>query len=158
MSQNNHLCQGLDVRFFHRAREKHWGTKVKRQNREGEAVGKWEELQACKRSPGMISRKESTCYSLLFTGQSQMISLWANQRHFSLTVRQRGRVLWGKPLCMTVIIKAMRSKSKKQFQHVVRTGFSLQHLEIRREEAILDWGIGDDFRTKKLTSRFWNYG
>ena len=42
----------------------------------------------------------------------------------------------------------MKSKSKKQFQHVVRTGFSLQHLEIRIEEATLDWGIGDDFRTK----------
>ena len=34
--------------------------------------------------------------------------------HFSL-VRQCGRVLWGKPLCMIIITKATKSKSKKQF-------------------------------------------
>ena len=46
-------------------------------------------------------------------GQGQSISLWAEQRLFSLTVRQRGRVLFGRTLCMTVIIEAMKSNSKK---------------------------------------------
>ena len=36
-------------------------------------------------------------------------------RHFSLTVRQRGRILWGRPFCMIIIAKAMKSKSEKQF-------------------------------------------
>ena len=42
MSQSNHLVGGLDARFFYRVREREmkWGTKFKRQNREGEAVRK----------------------------------------------------------------------------------------------------------------------
>ena len=32
----------------------------------------------------------------------------------------------GRLLCMIIITKAMRSKSKKQFQYGVRIGFSLQ--------------------------------
>ena len=39
------------------------------------------------------------------------------------TVRQRGRMLWGRPFCMIIITKATKSKSKKQFQHGVRIGF-----------------------------------
>ena len=42
-------------------------------------------------------------------GQSQIVFLCPEQRHFSLTVRQRGRVL-GRPLCMIIITKAMKSK------------------------------------------------
>ena len=50
----------------------------------------------------------------------------SEQRHFSLMVRQRGRILWDSPLYAIKITKATKSKSKKQFQHGVRTGFSLQ--------------------------------
>ena len=40
------------------------------------------------------------------------------QRHFSVTVKQRDRILWGRPLCMIIIVitKATESNSKKQFQ------------------------------------------
>ena len=47
----------------------------------------------------------------------------SEQRHFSLMVRQRVRILRGKPFCMIIITKAMKSKSEKQFQHGVRIGF-----------------------------------
>ena len=47
-------------------------------------------------------------------------------RHFSLTVGQRGRILWDRPLCTFIITKAMESKPYKQFQRGVRTDFSLQ--------------------------------
>jgi len=42
-------------------------------------------------------------------------------RHFK--VKQRGRVLWGRPFCTTIETKVMKSKSKKQFQYGVRIGF-----------------------------------
>ena len=58
----------------------------------------------------------------------QSISLWAEQRHFSLTVRPRGRVLWGQPLWMITITTAVRSKAKKPFQLGIRIGSSLQQL------------------------------
>ena len=48
----------------------------------------------------------------------------SEQRHFN--VRQRGRILWDMPYCMIITMHAMKSKSKKQFQHGVRIGFSLQ--------------------------------
>ena len=41
----------------------------------------------------------------------------------TLTVRQRGRILWGRPFCMIIITKAMKSKSKKWFQCGLRIGF-----------------------------------
>ena len=46
-----------------------------------------------------------------------------NKKAFYFTVRQRFRVLLGSSLCMIVITKATKSKSKKQFQQEVRTGF-----------------------------------
>ena len=48
----------------------------------------------------------------------------SEQRHLRLTVRQRGGILWGRPFCMITVTKAMKSKSKKQFQHEVRIGLS----------------------------------
>ena len=39
----------------------------------------------------------------------------SEQRHFGLTAGPRDRILWGKPFCMIIITKAMKSKSKKQF-------------------------------------------
>ena len=48
------------------------------------------------------------------------------QRDFSLTDRQRGRILWSRPLPM-IITKTTKSKSKREFQHGVRIGFSPQH-------------------------------
>ena len=47
----------------------------------------------------------------------------SEQRPFSLTVRQRDRILWGKQFCTIIITKATKGKSKKQFQHGVRIGF-----------------------------------
>ena len=44
----------------------------------------------------------------------------------TLEVRQRGRIPVGSPFCVNVITKAAKHKSKKQFQHGLRTGFSLQ--------------------------------
>jgi len=44
----------------------------------------------------------------------------------SLTVRQRGRIPGGSPLCVNVITKAAKNKSKRQFQQGIRIGFSLQ--------------------------------
>ena len=55
----------------------------------------------------------------------------SEQRHFSLTVRQRGRVLWGRPLCVIIVTKGTESKSKTQFQHGVRTGLFLNILRCR---------------------------
>ena len=50
----------------------------------------------------------------------------------TLTVRQRGKILWGKPFCVFIITKAIKNKSKqnqknkskKQLHHGVRIGFS----------------------------------
>ena len=40
------------------------------------------------------------------------------QRHLSLTVKQRDRILWGRPLCTIIIVitKATDNNSNKQFQ------------------------------------------
>ena len=40
------------------------------------------------------------------------------QRHLSLTVKQRDRILWGRPLCTIIIVitKATDNNSKKHFQ------------------------------------------
>ena len=48
----------------------------------------------------------------------------SEQGHFSSTVRQMSRILWSRPLCMIIMTKTMQNKSKKQFQHAVRIGFS----------------------------------
>ena len=58
-------------------------------------------------------------------GQGQIISLWAEQWHFNN--KEEGQGLWGRPLCMILIMTAMKSKSNKQFQHGVRISSSLQH-------------------------------
>ena len=50
----------------------------------------------------------------------------SEQRHFSLAVRQRGRIFWGRLLHMIIITKAVESKSKKLFQYRVRVDFSLK--------------------------------
>ena len=49
-------------------------------------------------------------------GQGQIISLWAEQKHFSLIGRQRGRVLWSRPLCMIKIPAS--AKNVKLLSHV----------------------------------------
>ena len=61
--------------------------------------------------------------------QDQIISLWAEQRHLSLTARPRDRGLSGRPLCMIIVTKTMKIKLKKQIQEAVRTGSSLQPLQ-----------------------------
>ena len=50
-------------------------------------------------------------------GQGEGVSLWAEQRHFSLTFRERGRVPRGRPLCMPIAIErspAMESKGQSK--------------------------------------------
>ena len=42
----------------------------------------------------------------------------------TLTARQRGKIIWGKPFCVIIITKATKKRSKKQFHHGVRIGFS----------------------------------
>ena len=56
----------------------------------------------------------------------------------TLTVRQRGRILWCKPFCMIIITKATESKSKKQFQRGVRIGFLPATLILVAQS--LSWG------------------
>ena len=51
----------------------------------------------------------------------------SEQRHFNS--QAWGRIHWGRSLHMIIITKAMKSKSKKQFQYKVRICFSLQHLQ-----------------------------
>ena len=46
-------------------------------------------------------------------GQSQVIFLCAEQRHFNLTVQQKGGVLLGRPLCMLIITKTKQNKKIK---------------------------------------------
>ena len=41
----------------------------------------------------------------------------SEQRLFRSKVRQRGRILWGGPLCMILMTKTTKSKSKKQNQN-----------------------------------------
>ena len=148
MSQNNHLARvwmsdsfiepGRSIEELKSKdrieRERQWGSE--RNFKLAKDLQEWS-----------ASRKG---YVILFFSQGRVRWSPCELTKDTLTVRQRGRVLWGKPLCMTVIIKAIRSKSKKQFQHVVRTGFSLQHLEIRREEATLDWRNWRWFQNQKI--------
>ena len=65
---------------------------------------------------------------------------------------KRGRNPWGSPLCVIVIIKAMESKSKKQFQGGVRIGFSLQHLRNFRYPKQVDCSS-----LKFLTMMIWGW-
>ena len=78
----------LDAKFFYRSeRRKQCGTKDKRQNREGVAVGKKSEriFSLAKLLQGNVQASEGVHSSLLFTGwQEQTIYSRAEQRHFSL--------------------------------------------------------------------------
>ena len=42
----------------------------------------------------------------------------SEQRHFSSTVRQMGRILWGRPLCMIIIIKVEKNQDLKLKKHL----------------------------------------
>ena len=86
-------------------------------------------LKSCKISMGHVSLWKG-CVNLLYSQVGRVrLSLWAEQRHF--TIRRRNRVFWDMPLCMIVITKAIKSKSKKQFQHGVRIS-SLQHKSLQK--------------------------
>ena len=93
-----------------------WGNKVKRP-------------LILQISPGMASLRQGDVlipvFLLLTGGQG------SKQREVSLAVRQKGRILWGRPLCVIIITKATERKSKKQFQHGVRSDFSLQQLHLQ---------------------------
>ena len=88
-------------------------------------------------SPGMATFKQGDVlipFFLLSTGGQG-----SEQRQVSLTVRQKGRILWGWPLCVIIITKATESKSKKQFQHGVRIDFSLQQLHLQELFFFFFW-------------------
>ena len=85
-----------------------WGNKVKRP-------------LILQISPGMASLRQGDVlipvFLLLTRGQG------SKQREVSLAVRQKGRILWGRPLCVIIITKATERKSKKQFQRGVKNWF-----------------------------------
>lgn len=54
--------------------------------------------------------------------------LWTEQSHFSLTVRQRGRFPWGRPLCIFIITKT-KVKSKRQIQHGICFPIVIPHCQ-----------------------------
>ena len=56
----------------------------------------------------------SFCCSCTQVGRVRF-SLYDVHKALQFTVRQRGRVLWGKPLCRIIVTKAIKSKFKKQF-------------------------------------------
>ena len=93
-------------------------------NEAKEREGRWEVDE------GRGEREPEKCFAvsrsspitfLRYTGR-----LGSEQRHCSLTVRQKGRILWGRPFCVIIITKATKSKSKKQCQRRVKIDFSLQ--------------------------------
>ena len=47
----------------------------------------------------------------------------SEQRHFSFNSQAEGRDSLRKPFCMILIEKAVKSKSKEQFQHGAKTDF-----------------------------------
>ena len=87
--------QGLDASFFYRIEGgRRWGSKVKKAIHLTKWFGQnWGEDVSI------------SFFQQSFTGgQGQGISLWTEQRHFSLTFRQRDRIPWGRPLCLLVAI------------------------------------------------------
>ena len=48
------------------------------------------------------------------------------QRHFSLTVRHRGRILWGRPSYMNIVTKWQKKKKKKPRAKVKETDLALK--------------------------------
>ena len=101
-----------------------WGNKVKRPSI----------LQI---SPRMTSFKQRMC-SFLPSCHLQVDRVLKKDT-FSLTVRKSVRVLWGSSLCMIIITKTTKSKSKKQLQHGVRIGFSLQQFPTVQVHSTILW-------------------
>ena len=65
-------------------------------------------------SKGGKPQSEDVFISLFLTSPDGQGS---EQRLFRSKVRQRGRILWGGPLCMILMTKTTKSKSKKQNQN-----------------------------------------
>ena len=75
-----------------------WGSKVKRP------------FHILQMSPTVASLRQGEVlifFYLPFTGGQGY-----EQRHFSLTVRQRGRILWNSPLCTLIITKTAKTRVK----------------------------------------------
>ena len=53
------------------------------------------------------------CVSFLLPAMYRWTGFWTKAL---LTIGQKGRILWGRTLCMIIITRAMKGKSKKQFQ------------------------------------------
>ena len=130
MSQKNHLIRvwmpgpfiDPEIEASRIERESQWGSKAKR------AISLVKQLWDGQHQGMDVLISFFLFFFLSFTGgQGQITSLWAEQRHFSLIVRQRGWVFWSRPLGMIVKTIATKSKLKKQFQHGVRIGSSQQH-------------------------------
>ena len=92
-------------------RERQWGSKVK-----GSSV-----LQNI--SKGMASLWKG-CVNLFYSQVGRdKLSLQELNKGTVVYIQAEGLGPPGKPLSMIIIIKATKSKSKKQFQHGVRIGF-----------------------------------
>ena len=63
-------------------------------------------------------------------------------RALNLTVRQRGRILWGRPFCMIIVAKAMKSKSKKPFPKCRNLAFSVQQFPTVKVPSTILWEKG----------------
>ena len=94
-----------------------------------QALGDGEQGSLACCSPGIAEsdRTEQLNKNRNTGGQCQIISMrWT--KYLSLTVRQRGRVLWGRPLCL-IIITATKASQRNSFQHGIRIGPSLQQVD-----------------------------
>lgn len=99
-SQNNCLVGVWMPGSLTEQRERGWGTKVKRQK-------EWRERQWTLQTISRNSQPlEEMCSALLFTG---------------------GQCPLRQPICILIITTAAKSKSKRQLQHRVKIGSSLQH-------------------------------
>ena len=104
----------MDARFFYRAeKKKQWGSKVKRQKR-GRCSGeiKWKGLQSCKTSPAFRRSALNLFYSQVGRDKPSLLELNKGTSVYSQAEKQGPP---GKPLSKIIIIKAVKSKSKKQF-------------------------------------------
>ena len=100
MSQYDHLMGSRFQILLWIRDEGRWGNKVKKP-------------LILQISPRMASLRRG--YVLISSLLPSTDGQGSEQRQVSLTVRQRGRILWGRPLCVIIITKKMESKSKKQF-------------------------------------------
>ena len=130
MSQSNHLVMvWMPVSLVESERKKQGGIKLKRQNREEEAVGKQSERVFNLEKHHLTSLWKD--YVNLFYSQVGRVrlSLFELSKGTLVYSQAEWQVLWGKPFCMIIITKAMKSNSKKVF-NMESDLASLPHLDL----------------------------